>query len=91
MNTFNQQSMSPAVTGDMLGQETVASDMQRLGTRCWQLLINKGVPSQEAREMAIAIIRFIYLNGVPSHRQQSLIARYYKHLSSTELLSLQCL
>ncbi|MEM9806128.1 MAG: hypothetical protein AAF959_12680 [Cyanobacteria bacterium P01_D01_bin.56] len=90
MQTIDLQALSQTVPSNSSGKMSVRSDMQRLGTRCWQLLITKGVPPSEARELAIAIIRFIYLNISPSHRQKSLINRYYQHLSSPELLSLQC-
>ncbi len=61
-------------------------DMRRLGTRCWKALVNKGVSSKDAREVAIAITHLIYFNNPPSQNQQSLIDRY---LSEADLLSLQ--
>lgn len=82
---------SQTSSSNSAGAPLMASEMQRLGTRCWRLLITKGVPSQDARELAIAIIRFIYLNIAPSHHQKNLIERYYQYISGTELLSLQSL
>ena len=66
-----------------------STEMQRLGTRCWRALINQGVPFQEARELAIAVTHFIYLNTVPSNHQKSLIDQYSYHLRATDILSLQ--
>lgn len=76
-----------APSADRLEYKT--NDMQRLGTRCWKELINKGVPFQDARELAIAISHFIYLSTLPSEHQKSLIDRYYQHLVATDILSLQ--
>ncbi|MEM7065207.1 MAG: hypothetical protein AAF572_18860 [Cyanobacteria bacterium P01_B01_bin.77] len=64
-------------------------DMQRLGTRCWKTLVEKGVPSQDARELAIAVSHFIYLNTLPSEYQKSLIEQYYQQLRAADILSLQ--
>ena len=69
--------------------ETQPAEMQRLGTRCWRALVNQGIPSQEARELAIAITHFIYLNTLPSNHQKNLINQYYQHLRATDILSLQ--
>ncbi len=64
-------------------------NMQRAGTRYWKVLVDKGVPSGEARELAIAIINFVYLDSPLSPHQKHLISRYYRHISTLELLSLQ--
>lgn len=77
-------SVSPSVTA-----KTSSTEMQRLGTRCWRALVNQGVPFQEARELAIAVTHFIYLNILPSNHQKSLIDQYYHHLRATDILSLQ--
>lgn len=61
-------------------------DMQRFGTRCWKTLINKGVSSKDARDVAIAITHLIYCNNPLSQNQQRVIDRY---LSEADLLSLQ--
>ncbi len=64
-------------------------NMQRMGTHCWRTLVNKGVPSKDARQLAIAIINFIYLGGDPSHDQQCLIERYHQHIRNANLSPLQ--
>lgn len=64
-------------------------DMQRLGTRCWKTLVEKGVPSQDARELAIAVSHFMYRNTLPSNHQKSLIKQYYQQLRAADILSLQ--
>lgn len=63
--------------------------MQRMGTRCWQRLINQGVPLKDARELAIAIIHFIYLDSSPSPTQKYLISRYHEHICAARLSALQ--
>ena len=65
------------------------ANMQRMGARCWKLLINQGVPFKDARELAIAIIHFIYLKSNPSQEQKHLINRYHEHICAAELSSLQ--
>ena len=62
---------------------------QRMGTLCWQRLVNQGVPFKDARELAIAIIHFIYLDTPPSQAQKDLIDRYYQHICAAKLSSLQ--
>ena len=64
-------------------------NMQRMGTRCWQRLVNQGVPFKDARELAIAIVHFIYLDSTPSQAQKDLIGRYYQHICAAKLSSLQ--
>lgn len=66
-----------------------AIDMQRVGTRCWRTLITKGVPSEDARELAIAITHFIYLQSQPSHHQKHLLGRYYQHVCAANISALQ--
>ena len=53
--------------------------------------MNKGVPSQDARELASAIIHVVYQNCEPSPSQKILIDRYFQYISSAEILSLQFL
>ena len=65
------------------------ADMQRIGTRCWRTLITKGVPSEDARELAIAIIHFIYLGNQPSVYQKDLLGRYYQHICAANIPALQ--
>ncbi|MEM7795188.1 MAG: hypothetical protein AAF579_12165 [Cyanobacteria bacterium P01_C01_bin.118] len=66
-----------------------STDMQRMGTRCWRTLIAKGVPSEDARELAIAIVHFIYLGSQPSIRQKDLLGRYYQHVCAANIPALQ--
>ena len=84
--TTNSQSLS----NNTPTPATDDQNIQRMGTRCWKTLVEKGVPSGDARSLAIAIINFIYLDNHLSHHQKYLIGRYYRHLSTVELLSLQC-
>ena len=64
-------------------------NMQRMGTRCWRLLINQGVPFNDARELAIAITHFLYHKHNPSPEQKQLISRYYQQIKAAELSSLE--
>ena len=66
-----------------------ASNMQRMGARCWRCLINQGVPFKDARELAIAIVHFIYLDSTPSQAQKYLIDQYQQHICAARLSSLQ--
>ncbi|ESA32234.1 hypothetical protein N836_26965 [Leptolyngbya sp. Heron Island J] len=66
-----------------------AANMQRMGARCWQRLVNQGVPFKDARELAIAIIHFIYLDSSPSPTQKYLISQYHEHICAARLSSLQ--
>ena len=66
-----------------------AANMQRMGARCWQRLINQGVPFKDARELAVAIIHFIYLDSSPSASQKYLISHYHEHICAARLSSLQ--
>ncbi|NEQ50553.1 MAG: hypothetical protein F6K11_10535 [Leptolyngbya sp. SIO3F4] len=66
-----------------------ALDMRRMGTRCWKTLVIQGVPSEDARELAIAIIHFIYLKSQPSDHQKHLLGRYYQHVCAANISALQ--
>lgn len=64
-------------------------NMQRMGARCWQLLVSQGVPFKDARELATTIVHFIYLDNAPSQAQKDLIEHYYQHICAAKLSSLQ--
>lgn len=85
--------VTPALSHDTLNDTSELSanhlDMQRLGTRCWKTLVEKGVPFEDARQLAIAVSHFIYLNTLPSESQKSLIEQYYQQLHAANILSLQ--
>ena len=63
--------------------------MQRMGTRCWGLLVDQGVPFKDARELAISIIHHIYLDSSPTQAQKDLINRYRQHIYAARLSSLE--
>ena len=63
--------------------------MQRMGTRCWKALVTTGVPSGDARVLAIAISHFIYLGHPPSPHQKELLGRYYQHVCAANIPALQ--
>lgn len=86
MQTLTIQAPLQSASNGLSAPESDTVDMQRLGTRCWKTLVNKGVPSKDAREAALAIAHFIYFNNQPSNHQKNLIDRY---LSSADLLALQ--
>ncbi|MEO0351754.1 MAG: hypothetical protein AAF282_17080 [Cyanobacteria bacterium P01_A01_bin.15] len=64
-------------------------NLQRLGTRCWKTLVNNGVPSEHARELAAAIIHFLYANSDPSPHERHLIDRYCKQIRAAGLWQLE--
>lgn len=86
MQALTIQASTQTELNSLPAPESSTVDMRRLGTRCWKALVNKGVSSKDAREVAIAITHLIYFNNPLSQNQQSLIDR---HLSETDLLSLQ--
>ena len=87
MQSFALPTFSQPQTTPKLAVKT--GHMQRMGTRCWQLLVDQGVPFKDARELAIAIIQFMYLDSSPTHAQKHLINRYHRHICDAKLSSLQ--
>ena len=64
-------------------------NLQRLGTRCWKTLVNNGVPSEHARDLAAAIMQFLYANSDPSPHQKYLIDRYCQQIRAAGLWQLE--
>lgn len=65
--------------------------LKRLGARYWQQLMRVGVPQQEAKEIAIAVVRFNQLDCRPSFKEKRLIGRYCQHLGAVGLWHLEML
>ena len=65
--------------------------LKRLGARYWQQLMRVGVPQQDAKEIAIAVVRFSHLHCQPSFKEKRLIGRYCQHLGAVGLWHLEML
>ncbi|MEA5465874.1 hypothetical protein [Leptothoe sp. PORK10 BA2] len=65
--------------------------LKRIGARHWQQLMRVGVPQQEAKELAIAVVRYSYLASRPSSEEKRLIGRYCQHLGAVGLWQLDLL
>ncbi|NEQ53218.1 MAG: hypothetical protein F6K11_24295, partial [Leptolyngbya sp. SIO3F4] len=65
--------------------------LKRLGARYWQQLMRVGVPQQDAKEIAIAVVRFNQLDCRPSFKEKRLIGRYCQHLGAVGLWHLEML
>ncbi|MEA5465873.1 hypothetical protein [Leptothoe sp. PORK10 BA2] len=87
--TYTHPTYSQPLSKNTSAPAAEDQSIQRMGTRCWRTLVEKGVPSGDARELAIAIVNFIYVDNHLSHHQKYLVGRYYRHLSTLELSLLQ--
>lgn len=67
------------------------SRLKRLGIRYWQRLMRVGVPQQDAKELAIAVVRYSHLDCRPSFKEKRLIGRYCQHLCAVGLWHLELL
>lgn len=67
------------------------SKLKRIGVRHWRRLMRVGVPQQEAKELAIAVVRYSYLHCRPSFEEKRLIGRYCQHLCAVGLWHLELL
>lgn len=65
--------------------------LKRIGARHWQQLMRVGVPQKEAKELAIAVVRYSYLADRPSCEEKRLIGRYCQHLGAAGLWHLDLL
>lgn len=65
--------------------------LKRLGARYWQQLMRVGVPQQDAKEIAIAVVRYSHLDCRPSFKEKRLIGRYCQHLGAVGLWHLEML
>ena len=83
-----QTTYSRSLTENSVAPDFSTLDMQRMGTNYWKRLVTRGVPSADARELATAIIHFIYLNSQSSYHQRHLLGRYYQHICAANLSSL---
>lgn len=55
--------------------------IKRIGTRYWKILVTQGVASPDARQLASAVVRYIYLNVRPSEYQERLIEHYSQQIN----------
>ncbi|NEP63563.1 MAG: hypothetical protein F6K31_42820 [Symploca sp. SIO2G7] len=65
--------------------------LKRIGARYWQRLMRVGVPQKEAKELAIAVVRYNHLDCRPSFKEKRLIGRYCQHLCAVGLWHLELL
>ncbi|MEM6253135.1 MAG: hypothetical protein AAF821_09450 [Cyanobacteria bacterium P01_D01_bin.156] len=65
--------------------------LKRIGMRHWQRLMRVGVPQQEAKALAVALVRYSYLHCQPSFKEKRLIGRYCQHLCAVGLWRLELL
>lgn len=65
--------------------------LKRLGARYWHRLMRVGVPQQDAKELAIAVVRYSHLDCRPSSEEKRLIGRYCRHLCAVGLWHLELL
>lgn len=65
--------------------------LKRIGARYWKRLMRVGVPQQEAKELAIAVLRYNHLDCRPSCEEKRLIGRYCQHLCAVGLWHLELL
>ncbi len=67
------------------------SKLKRIGARHWRRLMRVGVPQKEAKELAVAVVRYSYLHCRPSFEEKRLIGRYCQHLCAVGLWRLELL
>ena len=65
--------------------------LKRIGARHWRRLMRVGVPQNDAKELAIAVVRYSHLDRRPSFKQKRLIGRYCRHLCAVGLWQLELL
>ncbi|MEL6230530.1 MAG: hypothetical protein AAFX51_10400 [Cyanobacteria bacterium J06636_28] len=65
--------------------------LKRIGVRHWQQLMRVGVPQQDAKDLAVAVVRYTYLACSPSFEEKRLIGRYCQHLGAVGLWHLELL
>ncbi len=65
--------------------------LKRIGMRHWKQLMRVGVPQQEAKEIAVAVVRYSYLACRPSSKEKLLIGRYCQHVGAAGLWHLEML
>ena len=65
--------------------------LKRIGARYWKQLMRVGVPQQDAKDLAIAVVRYTYLACSPSFEEKRLIGRYCQHLGAAGLWHLELL
>ncbi len=65
--------------------------LKRIGIRHWQRLMSLGVPQKEAKQLAIAVVRYSHLDCRPSFQEKRLIGRYCQHLCAAGLWRLELL
>lgn len=74
-----------------LPQTSKRSKLKRLGARYWHRLMRVGVPQQDAKELAIAVVRYSHLDCRLSSEEKRLIGRYCRHLCAVGLWRLELL
>ncbi|MEO0868247.1 MAG: hypothetical protein AAFY17_07315 [Cyanobacteria bacterium J06642_11] len=67
------------------------SKLKRIGVRHWRRLMRVGVPQKEAKELAVAVVRYSHLHCRPSFEEKRLIGRYCQHLCAVGLWRLDLL
>lgn len=67
------------------------STLKRVGVQHWQRLMRVGVPQEDAKELAIAVVRYKHLDCRPSFKEKRLIGRYCQHLCAVGLWHLELL
>ena len=81
----------PETTSLSTTKTSKRSTLKRIGVRHWRRLMRVGVPQQEAKELAIAVVRYSYLHCRPSFEEKRLIGRYCQHLCAVGLWRLELL
>ncbi len=65
--------------------------LKRIGARYWKQLMRVGVPQNDAKEIAIAVVSYSHLDCRPSFKEKRLIGRYCQHLCAVGLWRLEML
>ncbi len=86
--TVGRSAIAPASV-EKLVKSQKSSLLKRAGSSYWRKLISAGIPHAEARELAIALIRFNYLHKRPNSYQRRLMRRYCQRMGTVGLWKLE--